>query len=84
MEKRIGPVTLRYIPGDTLDLVITYDAGDLEPWVGAASFPWNMEDEALSWLNRIQSENDIEDLLRLWAPEETWWAFQRLRNVVGV
>lgn len=85
MSKQIGPITLDLIADqDGLELMASYTAGEPEPWVGIASFPWEMEDEALLWMERIQSESDLEDLLREWAPTETWWAFQRVRNLVGV
>ncbi len=86
MELEIGPVVLRYVPGPGLDVVVTYrsaDAGN-KPWKGVASFPWALEDEAMAWPDRIHSENDLEDLLREWAPAETWESFQRLRNELGV
>jgi hypothetical protein len=85
MHKEVGSIALDLIPdAEGLDLVVSYEVGDPEPWIGVASFPWEMQDEAELWMDRIESENDLEDLFRQWAPEETWWAFQRVRNLVGV
>lgn len=84
MEKRIGPVRLRYLAGEGLEIVVSYDAGRNRFWTGVASFPWEMEDEAVSWMDRIHSPNDVEDLLRQWAPAETWESFQEVRSEVGV
>jgi hypothetical protein len=80
----LGPFGLELVPvkGGS-DLVVTYTGGDFE-WVGVASFPDRMYDEAVLWMNRIRSGDDIEDLLREWSPQETWDSFQVLRNRVGV
>ncbi len=84
MERRIGPVTLKYVMDKDLEILVTYDTGQDDPWVGVASFPWEMEDEALSWMDRIEMPTDVEDLLRQWAPVETWRSFQKLRNAIGI
>lgn len=85
MLKEVGPITLELAADhEGLDLVVSYATSDPEPWIGIASFPWEMEDEALLWMERIQTETDLEDLFREWAPPETWWGFQRVRNLVGV
>lgn len=67
-----------------VDLVVFYDAGATHPWIGIASFPLGMEDVADVWADRLTSENDLEDLFREWAPQETWWGFQRIRSALGV
>ena len=83
--KKICPAVLELVPDDEgLDLAISYNVDGSRIWLGVASFPWEMEDEALLWMERIHSENDLEDLFREWSPEETWADFQRIRNVVGV
>lgn len=85
MEKRIGPVTLEYVEvPDGVDLVVSYRPGVGGSWTGIASFPWSLEDEALSWAERIHGPTDVEDLLRQWAPADTWGSFQDLRNEIGV
>lgn len=85
MAKEIGPIRLELIAdNEGLDIAVSYDTGDPKPWTGVASFPWEMEDEAALWMERIRTETDLEDLFRQWAPEETWWAFQRIRNLVGI
>lgn len=84
MVRKVGPAILELVPDDEgVDLAVSYDAGGDRVWFGVASFPWPMEDEALLWLERIESENDLEDLLRQWAPEQAWGDFQRIRNMVG-
>lgn len=83
MIRDLGPAVLELVPDEEgLDLAVSYDVGG-RPWLGVASFPWEMEDEAISWMERIESVNDLEDLFREWATEETWTDFQRVRNVVG-
>lgn len=85
MAKVVGPITLDLVADhEGLDLLVSYVTGDREPWRGIASFPWEMEDEALLWMERISTETDLEDLFRQWAPAGTWWSFQRIRNLVGV
>lgn len=83
MIRRAGAALIELVPDDEgLDLEVSYDLGG-ESWIGIASFPWEMEDEALLWLERIMSENDLEDLFREWSPEETWVDFQAIRDMVG-
>lgn len=85
MIRELGPAVLELVPDEEgLDLTISYNVDGERIWVGVASFPWQMEDEALLWMDRIRSENDLEDLFREWSPETTWTDFQRIRNVVGV
>lgn len=84
MKKRIGPVVLELSLEDAgVYIYATYDQ-DGEVWQGVASFPWEMEDEAALWIDRIESADDLEDLLREFSPEETWNSFQRFRNLIGV
>lgn len=82
MTRRAGAATIELVPDDGgLDLAVSYDLGN-GTWIGIASFPWELEDEALLWLERIRSAADLEDLFREWSPEETWVDFQAIRDMV--
>lgn len=55
MTRRAGAATIELVPDDGgLDLAVSYDLGN-GTWIGIASFPWELEDEALLWLERIRS-----------------------------
>lgn len=75
-----GVVLLQLLPprGGNVELRVTVGG-----WRGSAYFPEPVSDEAELEFMEIATPNDLEDLFRPWADEETWTAYQRLRNREG-
>ena len=83
MVKQVGPATLEleeigqgiYIKADV--------AMETDVWQGTAAFPVEVADEAFIQFDRIETPNDLEDLMRAWASEDTWASLQLFRNEFG-
>jgi len=52
----------------------------VDGWSGVAHFPAPVADEAYREFDKLKTPNDLENLFREWSDEETWGAWQELRN----
>jgi hypothetical protein len=85
VEKQVGPITVEATSDEEgIHLVVRYDVGLGEPWTGEAHFPPGLEEQAIMWLDVIESENDVEGLMREWSSTESYFSFMQLRDEVGV
>lgn len=82
--RRVGPADLTVVQEDAAaDVRITVDLGSRRRWAGVAYFPVEMLDEAVDRVSRIQTVNDLEDLVREFSDSDTWGSFQGFRNLAG-
>ena len=80
LERDLGPLHLTLLPdpAGNVEVLVSFPG-----WSGSAFFPAPVADEALLEFSDIETPNDLEDLFRPWADEETWAAYQELRNREG-
>jgi hypothetical protein len=85
--REVGPIYLEVLNGDPERGLFVRVTRDIDPdtgWTGVASFLEEMAETVKERVGRIESDNDLEDLLREFGDEETWAEFQEFRAAYGI
>jgi hypothetical protein len=83
MQRQVGPATLDLTQRNGSFYLNASVAMNGAVWETVAVFPGEVEEEALYQFERIQTPNDLEDLVRSWTSEETWESYQGFRRRYG-
>ncbi|NIQ80314.1 MAG: hypothetical protein GTN93_19935 [Anaerolineae bacterium] len=83
MLREVGPATLELTRRNGAFYLNARVSMNGDSWETVAIFPPDVEEEARFQFERIQTPNDLEDLVRAWTPEEVWESYQYFRRAYG-
>lgn len=83
MFKRVGPARLTFVQNGTADIDIQIRFGQNNEWQGVAKFPAEMADEAMNWIEMVETPNDLENLIREFCTSQAWESYQEFRAING-
>ena len=81
--RRVGPANLTVVKGHDVRVKIRIRMNGRSEWWGDAEFPLDMIGDAVDRVSRVETSNDLEDLLREFGINEAWESYQEFRAAVG-
>ena len=83
MFKRVGPASLKLVENGSVAIDIWIRIAPGNEWKGVAAFPLALAKDARTWIELIETPNDLEDLIREFCDAETWGSYQNFRDLNG-